>query len=153
MRMTEKLELRSRPKDAERAQQLFQRIEAILKEGRRVEAIVADMLREVRRMMHNEFPDLRVLKSFVIEDPVRFTAWRVDVICLDGRPIELVHDTFEPMPIDVAAIRKKYEQYPSILEFIGIQERHGNVQLLERLNAHDPAFIVEHLGPSLTEVA
>lgn len=133
MNMNARMEKISRPQDAARAHQLFLRIEEVLSDARLSGMEQRHALSAVRQMMHAEFADLKVIHTFTIEDPQGFMMWRVDVTCPDGRPIEVVHDTFERKPFDLAPLKATFAAYPNILRFIDFQAKHNGRPVLEKL--------------------
>ena len=86
------LEKTTRPADREKSKTLYESICAALRESREGTDNVSQALARVRALMHNEFRDVTIIRSFVIEDPVSFDEWRIAVRYPDGREVVLTHE-------------------------------------------------------------
>lgn len=85
-------EIATRPADLQKSKTLYESICAALRESRDGTDNVSQALARVRALMHNEFRDVTVIRSFVIEDPVSFDEWHIAVRYRDGREVVLTHE-------------------------------------------------------------
>ncbi len=81
------------PSDRARACSLYDRIESALAESRACDDTVCEALKRVRGVMHMDFKELRVLRSFVIEDDLDFRIWHVRVRYPDDRIVDITHES------------------------------------------------------------
>ena len=85
-------EIATRPGDRRTSCTLFQHIEATLREARTSVDTVGEALARVRAMLHNDHRDIKVVRSFVIDDEHNFSEWHVVVRFPDGREVKITHE-------------------------------------------------------------
>ncbi|MBP9757862.1 MAG: hypothetical protein KBD06_04640 [Candidatus Pacebacteria bacterium] len=84
-------EIATRPTDRKTSCAVFEKIEAALADARSSDDTVGEALSRVRAMMHTEFRDVSIIRSFVIDDPLNFSEWHVVVRFPDGREVRITH--------------------------------------------------------------
>jgi hypothetical protein len=85
-------EVEMRTCDERKSVAIFRRVEDVLSEARSEKETVAQALARVRTLMHTEFRDVTIIRSFAIDDAQGLGEWHMRVRYPGGREVAITHD-------------------------------------------------------------